>query len=73
MFGDLKSESTPGPVRNLSSSLFDLDIVIRWRSRCVNDAGSFLPFTRAKVSRISLASPKRPFANNQRGDSGKNL
>lgn len=73
MFGVRNSERTPGPARNRSSSLFDLDIVMRCRSFCVNDAGSSLPFTRAKVSRMSLASPKRPFANNHRGDSGKNL
>ncbi|CAD6222478.1 GSCOCG00000985001-RA-CDS [Cotesia congregata] len=72
MFGVLNNDKTPGPLRNLSSSLLVLDIVIRCFSFWVNDSGNSLPFTCAKVWRISLASLNRPLANSHRGDSGKN-
>lgn len=73
MFGVLKSDKTPGPLRNLSSSLLDRDIIIRCRNFCVKESGNSFPFTFANRSKISFASPNRPFANNHLGDSGKNL
>lgn len=73
IFGVLKSDKTPGPLRNLSSSLLDRDIIIRCRNFCVKESGNSFPFTFANRSNISFASPNRPFANNHLGDSGKNL
>lgn len=73
IFGVLKSDKTPGPVRSRSSSLFVLDMVNLCRNFCWKDSGSSLPLALASVSNIVLASASRPLASSQRGDSGRNL
>jgi hypothetical protein len=42
-------------------------------SFCLNDSGSMVPLTMAKVSSIFNASSIRPLASNHLGDSGRNL